>query len=516
MRKDTPMRDERKSLRPAVLFFLLLSSIVAVPLVAESQVRGFHARLTPYAGVPIWADDVNQQMKALFGGRAALMLNQYVGIEGVYGFSPGETDSGPWPFHPTIPPTQQPPNPSDPVEDDIHHYGLDLVVNFGAHKVTPYIFGGWQHVQFKNNDPNWGTTTFHGYELGAGLNWYVAPRIAIRLEARDVAFEFDNPPGEAPDGTNHNIFVTGGLQFSFFGHVGVADADSDGVGDKKDTCPGTPRGALVDVKGCPIDGDADGVPDGIDQCPNTPVGATVDAKGCPSDDDADGVFNGVDKCPQTPVGAMVDATGCPLDSDKDGVADGIDKCANTPVLAKVDSTGCPLDSDADGIFDGLDLCPNTPPQAKVDRDGCPIEISEKEVELLDTGKITVRNINFQTSKWDILPESKPVLDEIGKILIQWPQLRVEIGGHADSRGAEKFNLDLSEKRAQSVLDYLVKNFPQINPTQFSAKGYGESQPVASNKTADGMAKNRRVEFKVLNTEALIKERERRRLLEKDE
>jgi outer membrane protein OmpA-like peptidoglycan-associated protein len=151
----------------------------------------------------------------------------------------------------------------------------------------------------------------------------------------------------------------------------------------------------------------------------------------------------------------------------------------------------------------------------VDKDGCPIEISEKEIELLDTGKITVRNIHFETAKWNILPQSHAVLDEIGRILIQWPELRVEVGGHADSRGSEQYNLDLSEKRASAVLQYLVEKFPEIKREQYTAVGYGESQPVAPNTTVEGMAQNRRVEFKVLNTEVLKREVERRKQLERN-
>ncbi len=212
----------------------------------------------------------------------------------------------------------------------------------------------------------------------------------------------------------------------------------------------------------------------------------------------------------------MDGTGCPVDSDNDGVPDGIDQCPDTPPNTKVDARGCSVDSDGDGVADDKDLCPNTLPNVKVDSDGCPIELSEKETELLDKGRITTREIHFETAKWDILPESETVLDDLGKILIQWPQLRIEVGGHADARGSEAYNLTLTQKRAQSVLDWLVAHYPQINKEQYTAKGYGESRPVASNKTVEGMAKNRRVEFKVLNTEELKKERERRRLLKKGE
>jgi OOP family OmpA-OmpF porin len=167
-------------------------------------------------------------------------------------------------------------------------------------------------------------------------------------------------------------------------------------------------------------------------------------------------------------------------------------------------------------MDDKDHCPNTQPNVRVDSDGCPIELNERETELLDKGRITTREIHFETAKWDILPESEPVLEDIGKILIQWPQLKIEIGGHADARGSEAYNLDLTQKRAQSVLDWLLAHYPQINREQYTAKGYGELKPVASNKTVEGMAKNRRVEFKVMNTEELTKERERRRLLKKGE
>ncbi|MBI3540524.1 MAG: OmpA family protein, partial [Candidatus Eisenbacteria bacterium] len=266
--------------------------------------------------------------------------------------------------------------------------------------------------------------------------------------------------------------------------------------------------------GCPKDSDGDGVFDGLDKCPGTPKGATVDATGCPKDSDGDGVFDGLDKCEGTPAGATVDATGCPKDSDGDGVFDGIDKCEGTASGATVDATGCPKDSDGDGVFDGLDKCPDTPKDAKVDRDGCPIEIMERETELLDTGMIRLQNVNFETAKADILPESFPVLDVVGQVLTKWPELKLEIGGHTDSRGSAKLNQKLSESRAQSVLTYLLQKFPGLKAEQFTVKGYGEIKPIAPNNTQIGMAKNRRVEFVVLNKDVLKREREKRRLLQK--
>lgn len=487
---------------------LVLSSLVLTAATVRAQVSGPHLTVSPYAGWTLWADSLNQKDQLIYGGRVGIMLNSFFGVEGTAGFLSGQTESGPWPYVRRVPGIE--------VDEEIRHLALDAIFKIGNGPVAPYLLGGWQQLQFENDDPAWGHRTEHGFEAGGGLLISPAPRVAIRLDARDVFFEFDRFPPDIPEGTNHNFFLTAGLSFALGGSTTTADADSDGVSDKKDLCPDTPIGALVDATGCPIDGDNDGVFDGLDQCANTPAGARVDAKGCPKDSDGDGVYDGIDACDDTPSGAKVDTKGCPSDADNDGVPDGLDQCANTPAGARVDAKGCTADSDGDGIVDGIDRCPNTPAAAKVDKDGCPIQISEKEIELLDKGVITVRNIHFETAKWTILPDSYSILDEIGGILIQWPQLRIEIGGHADARGTDAYNLDLSQKRAQAVLDYLLSKFPNIERAQYTAKGYGESQPVAPNNTVEGMARNRRVEFKVLNTEELTKEKERRRMLQKNE
>jgi len=92
------------------------------------------------------------------------------------------------------------------------------------------------------------------------------------------------------------------------------DSDADGVFDKKDKCPNSPRGNIVDSDGCPVDSDGDGVLDYKDQCPKTPKGIEVDTKGCPLDLDKDGVLDYKDRCLGTPLGLKVDPNGCPLKS----------------------------------------------------------------------------------------------------------------------------------------------------------------------------------------------------------
>lgn len=346
-------------------------------------------------------------------------------------------------------------------------------------------------------------------DLAGGWQFPIGSSLGLRLEVRNLLWL----PNDNIEAAKLNYLLFGGaLAFNFGGEP--ADTDLDGVNDNKDKCPGTPSGARVDVNGCPTDADGDGVFDGIDQCPNTPRGATVDARGCTSDSDGDGVLDGLDQCADTPRGATVDARGCPTDADGDGVMDGLDQCPNTPSGVTVDARGCPVDSDGDGVPDGTDRCPNTPAGARVDTEGCPIEISERETELLDTGMIRLNDVNFETAKADILPESFATLDIVGQLLTRWPDLRIEIGGHCDSRGSAAYNQRLSEARAHSVLRYLLDKYPALKADQYTHKGYGEARPIAPNNNALNMAKNRRVEFKVLNTDVLKKEVERRKTLQR--
>jgi OOP family OmpA-OmpF porin len=179
--------------------------------------------------------------------------------------------------------------------------------------------------------------------------------------------------------------------------------------------------------------------------------------------------------------------GDPLDSDGDGVLDSRDECPGTPAGVNVDIDGCPLDSDGDGVADYKDKCPGTPAGVWVDASGCPASV-------LDSGSTawTFNEINFETAKATIQPSSYGILDEIAAALTANPQLKVAVEGHTDSTGARAFNMDLSQRRAQSVVAYLVNQ--GISPDRLTAKGYGPDRPIADNNTRVGRAKNRRVQF----------------------
>ena len=246
-----------------------------------------------------------------------------------------------------------------------------------------------------------------------------------------------------------------------------------------------------------VDSDGDGVPDSRDMCPNTPLGVKVDEFGCPLDSDGDGVPDYLDKCPNTPKGVKVDANGCPLDSDGDGVPDYLDKCADTPAGVKVDASGCPLDSDGDGVPDYLDKCPNTPKGVQVDADGCPIKkektvIIKHEIESV----VLSGDANFEFNKAALLPNAYPVLDSLVSTMKKHTEYKWEIAGYTDGIGSVNYNLKLSERRAQSVVDYLVSK--GVNSSNLKVVGYGKDNPVATNSTPEGRSMNRRVEIKILS------------------
>ena len=473
---------------------LLPSALVALAVVpARAQVAGHPYEVSAGAGI-------NQ-----FDSRDQIKDAGVFNLSGGWRWSDSFTFEAAWLRAPAK--LDVPGNP----KHDWSYASVDAVwmVRDPSERATPYLLAGFglgRSLQETRGFRRAGAPS-----VGVGLRYNLAgdPRAYLRLQARDVMFRERN----ATQFSQH-IAVTAALTWVFRGRV--KDQDLDGVRNWLDQCPNTPLGAKVDAKGCPIDSDGDGVFDGLDKCEGTPRGCKVDAKGCPIDSDGDGVCDGLDQCPSTPKGATVDAKGCPIDSDGDGVFDGLDKCPGTPKGSVVDSTGCPVDTDGDGIPDGLDQCPNTPAGLRVDANGCPIEVTQREIELLDTGTIRLQGINFDTGKAAIQAPSDTLLDEVAKILLQYPALTLEIGGHTDNHGAKAKNLALSDARAKAVLSYLMQKYPALDATHFSVRGYGLTTPVAPNTTALGRAKNRRVEFKVTNLEVLKTEREKRHFLRKDE
>ena len=342
---------------------------------------------------------------------------------------------------------------------ELQGFGLSLNrVFYREGRVNPFLSFGIAH--HKNIlKPGLDETNLTGL-YGAGLLITLGKE---RDDGRAIQLRADIGARRAITSEHHAEkmvdYVAGlGLQYSWGGSVTrrVLDTDGDGVTDDLDKCPGTPAGTAVDSSGCPL----------------------------PQDDDGDGVTNDIDKCPGTPAGAKVDASGCEIDSDGDGVGDSRDQCPNTPAGARVDERGCELDTDGDGVVDSADKCPDTPKGDRVDAIGC----SFKE-------EIKLPGVVFETGKADLKPESLPVLEGAIATLKRYPDINIEVAGHTDSRGSDALNLDLSARRAATVLKYLQDGGVT---NALTSRGYGERQPVASNNTDDGRQQNRRVVLRVLN------------------
>jgi outer membrane protein OmpA-like peptidoglycan-associated protein len=265
------------------------------------------------------------------------------------------------------------------------------------------------------------------------------------------------------------------------------DNDNDTVLDADDKCPN--EAGLPAYAGCAApDRDKDGVADADDKCVDVP--GNVELGGCP-DADNDGIADAADKCPDQAGAAP---TGCP-DKDGDGVLDLDDRCPEQP--GTVDLKGC-ADTDKDGIADPDDKCPT---EAEIingveDEDGCPdkgkvlVTVTAEKISLAET-------VYFDSGKDTIQKRSFALLDQVALVMKAHPEIKkVQIEGHTDSQGDDAFNLDLSKRRAASVVSYLVNH--GVSADRLGSEGFGETKPIADNKTKAGREKNRRVELRIVD------------------
>ncbi|MDI1353517.1 MAG: OmpA family protein [bacterium] len=373
--------------------------------------------------------------------------------------------------------------------------------------IRPYLLVGagliWYESIYSLQDEHF---VFSLPTVGAGLNIRMGPIVSLQLQESLLLTTADHIDGVIAGGDNDmELFHSAGITFN----IGKQkDTDHDGVTDKKDKCENTPAGISVDLTGCPLDKDKDGIADYQDACPDVPGLAGL--KGCP-DTDMDGITDKEDRCPT--VFGPAEFKGCP-DSDKDGVADIDDKCPGTKSGYKVDVKGCTLDNDKDGIVNEEDVCPDkagilafkgcpdTDGDGVADNDDrCPTVVGPivnkgcPEIPKVDIQKITLiaGKIYFETASAKLKLISNSSLDDLAEILTRNEAVSLTIEGHTDSDGEDAYNIELSQKRTESVRDYLIQK--GISETRLTAIGYGETKPIADNATAAGKAKNRRVELK---------------------
>jgi OOP family OmpA-OmpF porin len=402
---------------------------------------------------------------ALFGLRLGVIFNDLIGVEAEAAILPTSA--------------------REPEFDvlDLTYRGHLIAQYAKLGKVVPFVVGGVSafHVAQTDDAGIVYTDTDPAWYGGIGAKYRLPKGWGLRGDAR-LYF----PPSSQSEGATTDFE----LVFSFYKELNRKkevdnDPDRDGILGAADQCPTEPedKDGFEDTNGCPeLDNDQDGIADASDECKNEP-------------EDKDG---------------FEDANGCPeLDNDKDGIADATDQCKNEPEDKDgfEDEEGCPdPDNDKDGIADLSDKCIDQPETVNSfeDEDGCPdtVPIAIKKF----TG--TIEGITFKVSSAQILATSNPKLDETVKVMTEYPNLKIEIHGHTDDQKllpGSQFadNQALSQARADAVKDHLVKK--GIAADRLVAKGFGESQPVATLTGEDGKAlkgvtlenaraKNRRVEF----------------------
>jgi OmpA-OmpF porin, OOP family len=338
--------------------------------------------------------------------------------------------------------------------------------------------------------------------------------------ARNSFLSFGAGAGLLTDqGANPDLRAFLGIVFE----PNIGDRDGDGLKDDVDACPDQPedRDGFEDSDGCPeLDNDRDGIPDVDDGCPLDPEDKDGfdDEDGCPDADrfdrDGDKILDDADACPDDPEDhdGFEDRDGCPdPDNDGDGILDVDDLCPDEPedIDSFEDRDGCPeTDNDSDLIRDTADACPRRDGEtakqtAEVyntvkDEDGCPdrgpVIETRTHIEILES-------IHFEFNSDVIKQDSHPILRAVAKTMLLNPEIRlVEVQGHTDERGSDAYNLDLSQRRAASVMRFLAGE--GVEAARLASQGYGETIPLDPGHTERAWAKNRRVEFVIVKRDGM--------------
>ena len=416
--------------------------------------------------------------------------------------------------------------PEDPTRFIERNFvGLDALAIAGIDPIRnpfgPYAFAGI------GGDYQGAVDDFNVYfPAGFGVNIKLVREFLLNAEVqRRTSLDSDNSHYQVSLGFIANFNLPPVDEEPVDLEMPEVDTDGDGIPDSEDNCPGVAGPALF--KGCP-DSDNDGIIDSRDDCPNEAGPLATD--GCPVKDpgaitatvdtDGDGVSDDNDNCPNEP--GLDRHFGCP-DTDGDNVSDDKDACPNIVGLPKF--SGCP-DTDGDGITDASDNCPTV--AGKSEYNGCPnpptttvpsttvpsttvpstsnpsssypgstYSGSSSPVISSTTSSILAdvsQNVEFETSRATLRQSSYVALDKVIAIMKEYPNYNLEVAGHTDSIGNSAGNQKLSENRAKSCRDYLVRK--GISSSRINYIGFGEKQPIADNRYRDGRSKNRRVEFRL--------------------
>jgi len=358
---------------------------------------------------------------------------------------------------------------------------------FPSSPVNPYLTTGFEVMHINPQDkagnklPNNAAGEYNNLQfavpLGGGLAVFFSEVVGLELEAiyHQALTDYVD---DIKEGKSYDGYFTATLGLVF--NLGAPrDSDGDGIPDKYDGDPARAEDfdGFEDADGIPDpDNDQDGVPDYSDQARNEPEDhdGFQDQDGAPDpDNDNDGILDVNDKMPGTDAAI---AAGIITIEDIDGFQD---------------EDGAPdPDNDGDGILDADDKCPNEPETVNqyMDEDGCPD--SKPQIEVGQA--LILEGVNFSSGRADLTANSMRILDKAAEALKEHPEIEVEIRGYTDNTGSYQGNVRISQNRANTVREYLLKH--GIAPNRMTTKGYGPESPIAPNHTSDGRAKNRRIEF----------------------
>lgn len=412
-------------------------------------------------------------------------------------------------------------------------YPIDLRLVFQPikkGKFIPYIFGGAGIVVFnpKNRDDQELTHNARGdykkissyFPVGAGGQFSITDRTSVGVSGTyflaSTKYLDDIKTGSRDAFWN--------ITLNLFAYLTPDNPDLDGDGLLNDeekqigTDPLNPDtdgdklrdGAEVHTyKTNPLNKDTDG--DGLTDGEEVLTYLTNPLK---KDTDGDGLTDGdeVLKYSTDPL---------KMDTDGDGLTDGDEVLKYTTDPLKIDTDGDGLgdgdevlkyhtnpikvDTDSDGLNDGDEVLQHKTDPIKPDTDdggmpdGKEIQLGlnpldpADDVPIIKIGeRIILEGVNFETAKTALLPTAKDILDQVASSLISSPTAQVAIHGHTDNVGGAKYNMTLSIGRAEAVKAYLVSK--GISPERITSKGFGFTKPIADNTSAEGKAKNRRIEF----------------------
>jgi OmpA-OmpF porin, OOP family len=337
-----------------------------------------------------------------------------------------------------------------------------------------------------------GSELFAAGSLGLRLadgKLVMGPEIYFSTIVKDGAFSVKGTPFEGIFGAHYWIGRVVRIG------AGVGPGFTEGFGSPKVR-------AVASIEWVPDapepDRDHDGIFDKDDACPDEPGLRSDDPKknGCPlRDRDRDTILDEDDACPDEPGVPSLDPAkhGCPVrDRDHDGILDEVDACPDLKGVANPDpkKNGCP-DTDGDTIIDPEDACPTAagPPNEDPKKHGCPVaRVEQGQIRILE-------QIKFKFDSAEILGESNYILDAVSKILEEHPEItRISIEGHTDNVGSATYNKSLSQRRAASVMSWLVAH--GMDAARLSSAGFGLELPIADNDSEEGRRVNRRVEFHI--------------------